>query len=131
MEKAAKEGDSVLDYLKLCRTTLTAQLALMSEAGDGRGAAIVAAQLTRTLETIARITGELGDLARNSLTVNNTVILNSPEFAKAQATILRALAPFHDARLAVVRALRELDGEHQVGALPPPPSRVIEAVAVG
>jgi hypothetical protein len=114
MEKAAKEGDSVIDYLRLCRTTLTAQLAAMSEAGDGRGAAYVAGQLTRTLETIARVTGELGELSRNSLTINgNVAIVNSPEFAKAQATILGALAPYHDARTAVVRALQELDAEGQ------------------
>lgn len=131
MEKAAKEGDSVLDYLRLCRTTLTAQLAAMAEAGDGRGAAIVAGQLTRTLETIGRVTGELGALAGNNLTINNTLILNSPEFAKAQATILRALAPYHDARMAVVRALRDLDTDAAAPSLAAPAGPLIEAVAHG
>src|SRR6266478_9416165 len=51
-ERAAIEGDSVLDYLKLCRTVLVGQLSAMSEAGDGRGAAYVARALTRTLESI-------------------------------------------------------------------------------
>src|SRR5438045_483151 len=96
-EKAAAEGDSVLDYLKLCRTALTGQLSVMTEAGDSRGAAFVASALTRTLEVIAKVTGELGTLAGN-LTINNTsnniAIINHPQFASVQASMLRALAPF-------------------------------------
>jgi hypothetical protein len=118
--KAAHEGDSVLDYLRLCRTVLVGQLATMTEAGDGRGAAHVAAQLTRTLETIAKVTGELGELARSTINVtnNNIAVLNSPQFATLQATMLRALAPFPDARGAVVLALRDLDAEHAAPAAP-------------
>src|SRR4029077_14029705 len=72
-EKAAIEGDSVLDYLRLCRTVLTGQLAAMSEAGDGRGAAYVASALTRTLETIAKVTGEMGELARSTVNIHGVV----------------------------------------------------------
>jgi len=110
--KAAIEGDSVLDYLKLCRTTLVGSLAAMTEAGDGRGAAYIAGQLTKTLETIAKVTGELGSLASSiNITNNNVAIINSPQFATLQATMLRALAPFPDARGAVVLALRDLDAQ--------------------
>src|ERR1700738_3727744 len=82
-EKAALEGDSVLDYLKLCRTVLTGQVSAMTEAGDGRGAAYVAGQLTRTLEAIARVTGELGELARSTININGNVVnvMNHPQFA--------------------------------------------------
>jgi hypothetical protein len=113
-ERAAIEGDSVLDYLKLCRTVLTGQLAAMTEAGDGRGAAYVAGQLTRTLEAIARVTGEIGELARSTININGNVsiLTDSPAFARVQATMLRALAPFPDARGAVVVALRSLDAEN-------------------
>jgi len=38
-EKAAAEGDSVLDHLRMVRTVLTSQLTAMNEAGDGRGVA--------------------------------------------------------------------------------------------
>jgi hypothetical protein len=112
-DKAALEGDCVLDYLRLCRTALTSQLAAASEAGDPRTAAYVAGQLTKTLETIGKITGELGELARSSINItnNNIAIMNSPQFATLQATLLRALAPFPDARSAVVLALRDLDAE--------------------
>ena len=131
-EKAAAEGDSVLDYLKLCRTVLTAQLAVMSELNDARGAAFVAGQLTRTLETIAKITGEIGQLA-GSLTINNNniAVVNHPQFATVQATLLRALAPYPDARGAVVLALRGLDAGNDAPARAAAPAigRVIEHVA--
>jgi hypothetical protein len=113
-EKAAREGDSVLDYLRMCRTVLAGQLASMTEAADARGAAYVAGQLTRTLEAIARVTGEIGELARSTININGNVsiLTDSPAFARVQATMLRALAPFPDARGAVVLALRGLDEEN-------------------
>ncbi|NVN88598.1 MAG: hypothetical protein HXX15_21170 [Rhodopseudomonas sp.] len=118
-QKAAAEGDSVLDHLRMIRTVLTGQLAAMTEAGDGRGAAYVAGRLTSTLETIARITGELGELARSTININgNVAIMQSSEFAKVQAIMLRALAPFPEARGAVVVALRGLDQENEPASLP-------------
>jgi hypothetical protein len=49
-------------------------------------------------------------MAVNNLTINNTTtILNSPVFANLQANLLTALAPFPDARAAVVMALRQMD----------------------
>jgi hypothetical protein len=107
-EKAAAEGDSVLDYLRMCRTVLAAQLSATSEAGDARGAALVAGQLTRTLESIGRLTGQFTQLAGN-ITVNNTTIVSHPQFATVQATMLKALAPYPEARLALVQALRAMD----------------------
>jgi hypothetical protein len=131
-ERAAIEGDSVLDYLRLCRTVLTGQLAAMAEAGDARGAAFVAGQLTRTLEAIARVTGEIGELARSTININGNVsiLTDSPAFAKVQATMLRALAPFPDARGAVVAALHGLDAENaRAGAAGPAVGKVIDHVA--
>lgn len=126
-EKAAAEGDSVLDHLRMIRTVLTGQLAAMTEAGDGRGAAYIAGRLTATLETIARITGELGELARSTININgNVAIMQSSEFARVQAVMLRALAPFPDARGAVVVALRDLDNDN---APPASAAKVIDHVA--
>jgi hypothetical protein len=126
-EKAAAEGDSVIDYLRMIRTVLSGQLAAMTEAGDGRGAAYVAGRLTATLETMARITGEIGALARSTININgNVAIVNSPEFARVQAIMLRALAPFPDARGAVVTALRSLETDGpSMGSV----AKVIEHVA--
>jgi hypothetical protein len=128
-QKAAQEGDSVLDYLRMVRSSLVAQLAVMNEAGDARGAGYIAGQLTKTLETMARVTGEIGDLAR-SVTINNTnvAVLDHPQFASVQACMLRALAPFADARAAVVAALRGLDGGNAPAGPAAPAMKVIEHV---
>jgi hypothetical protein len=130
-EKAAVEGDSVLDHLRMIRTVLTGQLAAMTEAGDGRGAAYVSGRLVSTLETIARVTGELGSMAQSINVTNNlTVLAEHPAFLQVQATVLRALAMFPDARASVVAALRELDAETLPAAVPSPVSgRVIEHAA--
>lgn len=136
---AAAEGASVLDHFRVVRTMLMSQLALMTEAGDARGAAIVAGQLTAVLEKIGKVTGEIATIAQGTINVtNNVAIINSPQFARVQAAILRALAPHSAARAAVVAALQELDAETPDGtgarlierkARPAP--LVIEAVPVG
>lgn len=130
-QKAAVEGDSVLDYLRLCRTVLVGQLAAMSEAGDSRGCAYIAGQLTRTLEAIARVTGELGELARSTINITGNVSINdSPAFAKVQAVMLKALAGRPEARDAVVAALRSLDdADAPPPAAGPAPGRIIDHVA--
>jgi hypothetical protein len=126
-EKAAVEGDSVLDYLRMCRSTLVAQMAAMNDAGDARGATYVASQLTKTLEAIARVTGELGDLATTfNITTNNVAVLEHPVFARMQAAMLQALAPYPEARTAVVKALRGLDSENTRAATASPAIKVIE-----
>jgi hypothetical protein len=128
-EKAALEGDSVLDYLRMCRATLVAQMAAMNEAGDARGATYVASQLTKTCEAIARVTGELGDLAKSAtfnFTTNNVAVLEHPVFARMQAAMLHALAPFPEARAAVVEALRSLDTETTSARPVTPNGKLIE-----
>jgi len=110
--KAADTGGSVLDGLRAVQVVLMGHLASATEAGDGRAAAYIAARLVHTLETIARISGELGDLARSTtynITNNVAVLQDHPAFMKVQASLLRALAPFPDARAAVVAALRDLE----------------------
>jgi hypothetical protein len=127
-EKAAETGDSVLDYLKICRGALLAQLASMQVAGDSRNVAYVTGQLVRTLETIARISGELGALATTyNITTNNVAVLSEhPAFAKLQATLLRALGPHPGARADVVAALRQLDDANAPAATT---AKTIEHVA--
>lgn len=124
-EKAAQEGDSVLDYLRFCRSILVAQLAAANESGDSRTAAYVADKLRMLLETLAKVTGQLGSLA-SSITFNTTnvgVLVEHPHFLKMQATMLKALADHPAARADVVRALRDLDAEN---APAPAAAKVIE-----
>jgi hypothetical protein len=109
---AATEGASVIDHLRAVRTMLMSQLVVTTEAGDARGAAIVAGPIVTVLEKIGKITGEIATIAQGTINVtNNVAIVNSPQFARIQATMLRALAQHPEARAAVVAALEQLDRE--------------------
>jgi hypothetical protein len=108
-EKAASEGDSILDYYKMCRSTLVAQMAAMNDAGDARGAAYVAVQLAKVLELMGRVTGEIGDLARSTynITTNNVAVLSlvdHPQWATFEVNLMRALAGHPGARIDVADA---------------------------
>jgi len=129
-QKAAETGTSVLDHLHAIRVVLFSHLTTATEAGDGALAANVAGRLTHVLETIARISGELGALATNTtynITNNVAVLAESPAFLKVQATLLHALAPYPEARAAVVAALNALDEGAPAPALPAPTKEVIDA----
>lgn len=109
-EKAATEGVSVLAYFSLIRSTLMQQFQLAASLNDRNATGMLAGRLTEVLRAIGSISGEMGNMAVNNLTINNTTtILNSPIFATLQANLLQALAPFPDARNAVVAALRQMD----------------------
>jgi hypothetical protein len=125
--KAADTGVSVLDNLNAIRVILMGHLTSVTEAGDGRSAAYIAGRLTATLETIARVSGELGALATTYNITNNVAVLTEhPAFMRVQATILRALAEHPAARADVVRALRDLDAGNAPAA---PATKVIEHAA--
>ena len=123
-EKAAAEGLTVLEYLALIRGILVQQLQLASSVNDRNGVANISRVLNDTLGKIGQITGEMGDLAaRNiSITQNNITLMDHPAFARVQQSLLHALAPFPDARAAVVTALRALDADNAPAATPRPAS---------
>lgn len=125
-DKAADEADSVLDYLRIVRTTLLASLSVMSEAGDGRGVAQVATALVGCLERIGKVTGQIS--AITSQTNVAVQIVNSPEWAQIAADLLRALAPYPAARTAVAAVLRARESGTDPAALPRLPV-TIEATA--
>jgi hypothetical protein len=111
-EKAATEGVSVLDYFSIIRGTLMTQFQLAASVNDKHATATLAGRLTEVLRAIGQISGEMGSMAANSITINNTTVLNSPVFASLQANLLYALAPFPEARAAVVAALRQMDEQN-------------------
>jgi hypothetical protein len=118
--KAADTGMSVLDHLHAVRVVLFSHLTTATEAGDGSLAANVAGRLTHVLETIARISGELGALATNTtfnITNHQLVLAEHPAFMRVQASLLTALAPYPEARAAVVAALRDLDADKPANSM--------------
>ncbi len=78
-----------------------------SEIGDGNALALLAGRLHENLRDCARLTGELqrGPL----LNIQNNVLVN-PDYSRAIARIVSAVAPYPEAREAVIAALRNLDG---------------------
>jgi hypothetical protein len=122
-ERAANEGVSVLQYFSIIRGVLMQQFQLAASLNDKNAVSTLAGRLTECLRAIGSISGEMGNMAVNNLTINNVSILNSPIFATLQANMLHALAPFPDARAAVVVALRQMDEQNE-------PMKTIERTAV-
>jgi hypothetical protein len=110
--KAAEEGISVLAYFSIMRATLMKQFQLAASLNDRNATATLSGRLTEVLRAIGSISGEMGNMAVNNLTINNVSIMNSPVFASLQANLLHALAPFPEARAAVVNALRQMDEQN-------------------
>jgi hypothetical protein len=132
-EKAAAEGLSVLQYLSLIRGILIQQLQLASSINDRNGVANISRVLNDTLGKIGQLTGEMGALAANHINITqNNFLQDHPAFARVQQSLLRALAPYPEARLAVVTALRDLDAETspQATARPAKPLLELEATHV-
>jgi hypothetical protein len=110
--RAADEGVSLLDFLRIVRATLIRRFQIAAEAGDNHATASLAGRLNETLALIGKLTGEIARLVPGMTVNNNTMVLiESPAFAELQGRLLKALAPFPDARAAVVAALASFDAE--------------------
>jgi hypothetical protein len=129
-QRATEENLSLLDHLHVIRTTLLTKFLACSQAGDSYGTSAMAGRLLETLREIGRLTGEINTTTN---VVNNTLmIVNSPVFGELQKGLLEALAPYPDARLAVVAKLHDLDRRMNAGGgigAPAPPLLEIEPAA--
>ena len=100
------ESQSLLANLIAIRRRLFASLDTAEEYGDGNMISRVAGQLHHNLE----ITGKLiGDLGLGSTTINNVLVM--PAYVEMRVELVRALAPFPEARQAVAAVLHTI--EHQ------------------
>jgi hypothetical protein len=100
------ESQSLLMNLVNLRGRLFCSLDVAEEHGDSAMAARVCAQLHRNLE----ITGELlGDLAAGTTTINNVVVL--PAYVQMRVALVKALAPFPQAREAVAKVLHRVESK--------------------
>ncbi len=110
--KVAEESESVIDHHKATRAGLYQFYATALEAGDKTSGAMLAGRLTEVNNAIARITGEL---SRSPLIQQNTInlVMNSPEFVRFQADLIRVLARFPEAREAVIAEFDRLEALEQ------------------
>src|SRR5499433_2659158 len=105
-EIVADETLALIDHYRIVRGALYKGFGAASELGDGNALALLAGRLHENLRDSGRLTGELqrGPL----LNVQNNVLVN-PDYTMAIARIVSAVAPYPEAREAVIAALRDLD----------------------
>src|SRR6201984_25883 len=105
-EIVADESLALIDHYRIVRGALYKGFGAASELGDGNSLALLAGRLHENFRDCGRLTGELqrGPL----LNIQNNVLIN-PDYVRAIARIVSAVAPFPEARDAVIAALRDLD----------------------
>ena len=105
-EVVADESLALIDHYRIVRATLYKGFSASSEIGDCNSLALSAGRLHENFRDCGRLTGELqrGPL----LNIQNNVLVN-PDYTKAIARIVSAVAPYPQAREAVIAALRDLD----------------------
>src|SRR5215470_10103004 len=107
-EFVADEALGLIDHYRIVRGTLYKGFTGAAELGDGNSLALLAGRLHENFRDCGRLTGELqrGPL----LNIQNNVLVN-PDHTRAITRIVSAVAPYPDAREAVIAALRDLDAE--------------------
>ena len=100
------ESQSLLGNLVALRHRLFAALDCAEEYNDAGMLTRVSSQLHANFELCAKL---LGDLAVGSTNVTN--ILIAPQYISLRVELVRALAPFPEARAAVASALHELESK--------------------
>jgi hypothetical protein len=99
------ESQSLLQNLVALRNRLFAALDVSEEAGDVNQTSRIAAALHRNFELVGKL---LGDLNTGNTTINNVLI--QPQYITMRVELVRALAPYPEARHAVAAVLHRLEG---------------------
>ena len=106
--KQAKEiacADSLLSQVTDLKGRGLSLLSQAEEVKDIRSACLAIKEVRGIFELLAKMSGEL----QAGRTVNNTQnVFNAPVFLEFQNTIMKALEPYPDARIAVSAALKEV-----------------------
>ena len=102
----ADEALALIDHYRIVRGALYKGFSAAAELRDGNSLALLAGRLHENFRDCGRLTGELqqGPL----LNVQNNILVN-PDYTRAIARLVSAVAPYPEAREAVIAALRDLD----------------------
>jgi hypothetical protein len=106
---ASSASDALSATVERVEVLVTRLEGLMGVAEDRKaltGASNLARELRQCLELIAKLKGELVDRPAVNLSVN---VLSSPELARLVSSLLVALSPFPEAKLAASKALSVID----------------------
>ncbi len=110
-EKANEKSLGLLDSFDHMRARLFKSFDAACDVGDRNGQSVIAGRLLETLREIGKLTGEIRQLAPGNLTVtNNIAVMSNPAIVELQASVIKALEPFPEARAAVISSLRRLEG---------------------
>ena len=111
---AASENKSVIEYLSILRSILFGQLDRSAQLNRPFEVEKLGGRALDVLREIGHITGQLSAFTSQNISVtNNTaIVMNSPVIAELQANLMTALAPFPDARKAVISLFLRLDEKH-------------------
>src|SRR6516165_2362322 len=105
-EMVADESLALIDHYRIVRGALYKGMSAASEVGDNNALALLSGRLHENFRDCGRLTGEVqrGPL----LNIQNNVLVN-PDYSQAIARFVSAVAPYPEARDAVIAALRDLD----------------------
>jgi hypothetical protein len=127
-DRAAEEGQSLIDHFVILRNTLYRRLDVCDQAGDAGHVAQLSGRIIELLREMGKLTGQLAQ-GGISITQNNLFI--SPQWAEVQAVLVQVLARHPAARTEVIRAIGEIESRHVPGsrALPATAAEVTDAIA--
>jgi transposase-like protein len=106
-EIKATESEGILKTLAVQRARLFIEQDRAIEDGNGQLVATLSNSITRNVELIARYLGEM-QVHSTQTTIS---VLISPEYLRLRNMLIKALAPFPDARRAVADVLHNEEGE--------------------
>jgi hypothetical protein len=99
------EGESLLHNLVHQRARLASHIELAVETGDASAAIRGEGAVTANLQLVSKLLGVLVNVSET----RHQHLLTHPDYLRLREVLLRALAPYPDARLAVGRALAGIE----------------------
>ncbi len=102
-----EESEGLLQNLATQRARLLLCQDSALDAGDGGKVAYIAGVIHRNLELVGKY---LGEFAQHQIRTTVSVLI-SPEYLEFRAALMRALAPFPEARRAVAVALHSIEAQ--------------------
>ena len=120
-----EESEGLLQSLAQQRARLLIAQDSALDDGNAQAVATLASGIHRNLELVARYLGEMQVQTRHTV-VN---VLVSAEYLQLRNALLRALAPFPDARRAVAATLHEVESDAARSTSQPPMINVTPATA--
>jgi hypothetical protein len=103
----AENGTSVLETLRALNAGVSARWLVAFETANDDKLVALSGVIRKNLELMGRLTKELAP-PPSSVTTNNFVLFENPQYLEAISRIAMALRPYAEAREAVTAALRSL-----------------------